>query len=135
MLSQATSFDAPVLDTGLVWAQTPEANVARISGELPAQQEWRQFLDQIRPSSKPLLLWLRGRIWLGAAGRTELARAIGSSRVALVVDDDIGRGLATALRWMGSDVHSYSLGELDRVDTTLGLTQGTSLRMLKQLTR
>ncbi|MFO7566180.1 MAG: hypothetical protein R6X02_26275 [Enhygromyxa sp.] len=121
--------------SGLVWDQTPEANIARISGELPPAHEWRRFLDQLRPSSKPLLLWIRGRVWIGLAGRTELARAIGSSKVALVVDDDIGRGLATALRWMGSDVHAYDLGELDQVEASLGLTPGAALTMVHQLMR
>ena len=136
MLGQASSVGTPSLDrVGLVWVQNPLATVASISAELPRQQEWRRFLDQLRPSSKPLLLWLRGRIWLGSTGRTELARAIGSSKVVLVVDDDIGRGLATALRWMGCDVHSFGLGELDRVDGTLGLSPGSSLELLQQLMR
>ena len=136
MLGQATSHGTPTLDrSGLVWAQTPEANIARISEELPPPHEWRRFLDQLRPSTKPLLLWLRGRIWIGLAGRTELAKAIGTSKVALVVDDDIGRGLATALRWMGSDVHAFGLGELDRVEDTLGLPPGVALEFIHQLMR
>lgn len=120
---------------GLVWVQNPLAMVALISVELPPPQEWRRFLDQLRPLSKPLLLWLRGRIWLGATGRTELAKAIGTSKVVLVVDDDIGRGLATALRWMGSDVQAFGLGELDKADQALGLSPGTSLELLQQVMR
>lgn len=136
MLGQASSVGTSTLDrSGLVWTQTPEATIARISGELPPPHEWRRFLDQLRPSTKPLLLWLRGRIWIGLAGRTELARAIGSSKVALVVDDDIGRGLATALRWMGSDVHAFGLGELDQVEEALHLSAGSALDMIHQLMR
>lgn len=120
---------------GLVWVRNPLAIVAGISHELPPPHEWRRFLDQLRPSSKPLLLWLRGRIWLGSTGRTELARAIGSSKVVLVVDDDIGRGLATALRWMGCDVQAFGLGELDHVDHALDLSPGTSLELIEQLVR
>jgi hypothetical protein len=136
MLGQASSVRSSSLDrVGLVWVQNPLAMVALISGQLPPPHEWRRFLDQLRPSSKPLLLWLRGRIWLGSTGRTELARAIGSSKVVLVVDDDIGRGLATALRWMGSDVHAFGLGELEQVDQNLGLSPGTSLELLQQLMR
>jgi hypothetical protein len=136
MLGQASSIGTALLDrSGLVWDQTAEATIAQISGELPPPHEWRRFLDQLRPSSKPLLLWIRGRVWIGLAGRTELARAIGSSKVALVVDDDIGRGLATALRWMGSDVHAFGLGELDRVEESLGLSAGAALTMIHQLMR
>jgi hypothetical protein len=136
MLGQASSIGTSSLDrVGLVWVQKPQANAALISAELPPAHEWRRFLDQLRPSSKPLLLWLRGRIWVGSAGRSELARAIGSSKVVLVVDDDIGRGLATALRWMGCDVQSFGLGELDRVDETLGLSSGSSLELIQQLVR
>lgn len=130
---------SPPLDTasmdrvGLVWTHNPLAMVALISAELPPPHEWRRFLDQLRASSKPLLMWLRGRIWLGSTGRSELAKAIGTSKVVLVVDDDIGRGLATALRWMGADVQAYGLGELDRVDQALSLSPGTSLELIQQL--
>lgn len=130
------SVRSPSLDrVGLVWVQNPLAMVALISVELPPPHEWRRFLDQLRPLSKPLLLWLRGRIWLGSTGRTELAKAIGSSKVVLIVDDDIGRGLATALRWMGADVQAFGLGELERADQALGLSPGTSLELIQQVVR
>lgn len=133
MISPATSHEPRLERSGLVWIQTREATFGKISGELPAQHEWRRFLDQLRPSSRPLVLWLRGRVWLGSAGRHELARAIGSSCVALLVDDDIGRGLATALRWMGSDVHAFGLAELDDVDVMLELPAGATLASIQQL--
>ncbi len=136
MIGQASSLDtASVLRTGLVWAQTPDATIAKITRELPGPIEWRRFLDQLRPSSKPLMLWLRGRIWFGSAGRAELARAIGSSTVALVVNDDIGRGLATALCWLGSDVHPFDLAEIDQIDATLGLEPGVAYNLLQRLMR
>jgi hypothetical protein len=132
--SQATTLETPARErTGLVWAQVGKMTIAKISGELPASHEWRRFLDQLRPSSRPLVLWIRGRIWLGSAARTELATAIGSSKVALLVDDDIGRGLATALRWLGSDVHAYGLGELDDVERVLGLPPGAGVAIVEKL--
>lgn len=136
MVGQASSLATPFGQrTGLVWGQTPEATIAKITAELPPPQQWRQFLDQLRPSSKPLLLWLRGRIWFGSTGRAELARSIGSSTVALIVDDDIGRGLATALRWLGSDVSPFDIGEIDKVDAALGLEPGVAYKLLQRLMR
>jgi hypothetical protein len=136
MLGPVSSVRTPSLDrVGLVWVQNPLAMVALISVELPPPHEWRRFLDQLRPSSKPLLLWLRGRIWLGSTGRGELAKAIGTSKVVLIVDDDIGRGLATALRWMGSDVQAFELGELERADQALGMSPGTTLELIQQVVR
>jgi len=128
------SFDATLDRDGLTWAQAPEATLARISGTLPTPYEWRRFLDHLRPSSRPLVLWLRGRVWLGSAARTELAHAIGSSTVALLVSDDIGRGLATALRWMKTDVHAFDLAQLDDVDALLQLPSGLSLDLLQRVT-
>ena len=133
MIGPATPLTPSPERSGLHWIQIREATVAKISGELPAEHEWRRFLDHLRPCSRPLVLWLRGRVWLRSAGRTELAAAIGSSTVALVVDDDIGRGFATALRWMDSDVHPFGLAELDAVDTMLGLPSGMTLSSLQQL--
>lgn len=135
--SQATQLHAPPLERqGLVWVQTAGINLAKITGGMPAQPEWRQFLDHLRPSVRPLVLWIRGRIWIGSAGRTELANAIGSSRVALVVGDDIGRGLATALRWLGADVDAYSSHsptDLDRLENKLGLAKGTAQQLFEQV--
>lgn len=135
MLGHASSLAIPLGRAGLVWGQTPEATIAKITAALPPERQWRAFLDQLRPSSRPLLLWLRGRIWFGSTGRAELARAIGSSTVALIVDDDVGRGLATALNWLGSDVHPFDIGEIDRVDAVLQLEPGVAYKLLQRLMR
>lgn len=123
----------PVERKGLVWTQIGGLTIAKISGGLPEQREWRELLDQLRPSVRPLLLWIRGRVWIGSEGRKELAQAIGSSRVALVVDDDLGRGLATALRWLGVKTYAYSMSELDSLETEFELPPGISERMLEQV--
>jgi hypothetical protein len=131
--SQATQLHAPLERQGLIWTQSAGINIAKISGGIPPQREWREFLHHLRPSVRPLVLWIRGRIWIGSAGRTELANAIGTSRVALVVGDDIGRGLATALRWLGADVDAYSGSDLDRLEAKLGLERGVVAGMLEQV--
>ncbi|KIG12212.1 hypothetical protein DB30_01816 [Enhygromyxa salina] len=107
-------------------------NLAKIAN-MPPQREWRQFLDHLRPSVRPLVLWIRGRVWIGSAGRSELASAIGSSRVGLVVSDDIGRGLATALRWLGVDVDAYGIADLYRLEAKLNLDPGTANAMLQRV--
>jgi hypothetical protein len=132
--SPATQYSPqPVERHGLVWTQIGGLTIAKISGGLPDKREWRDFLDHLRPSVRPVLLWIRGRIWIGSEGRTELANAIGSSQVALVVDDDLGRGLATALRWLGVKTNAYSMSELDQLETELDLPVGISERMLEQV--
>ncbi|WP_106090164.1 hypothetical protein [Enhygromyxa salina] len=107
-------------------------NLAKLAS-MPPQREWREFLDHLRPSVRPLVLWIRGRIWIGSAGRTELAAAIGTSRVALLVGDDIGRGLATALRWLGADVDAYTISDLDRLEAKLDLDAGMLGGMLQRV--
>ena len=132
--SQATQLNTQPLERqGLVWAQDAGINIAKIAGGMPAAKEWREFLDHLRPSVRPLVLWIRGRIWIGSTGRTELANAIGTSRVALVVGDDIGRGLATAMRWLGADVDAFSISDLERLEAKLDLDSGTAARMLEQV--
>jgi hypothetical protein len=132
--SQATQLHSlPLERSGLIWDQAAGINLAKISNGMPGQREWREFMDVLRPSSRPLVLWIRGRIWIGSAGRTELANAIGSSRVALVVGDDIGRGLATALRWLGADVDAYSISDLDRLEAKLDLDPGTATDLLQRV--
>lgn len=132
--SQATQLHSqPIERHGLIWAQVEGINLAKISGGMPSQREWREFLDHLRPSVRPLVLWIRGRIWIGSAGRTELANAIGSSRVALVVGDDIGRGLATALRWLGADVDAYSTSDLERLELKLDLEPGVASGLLAEV--
>lgn len=132
--SQASQLHAqPIERQGLVWVQAEGINVAKISGGMPSQREWREFLSHLRPSVRPLVLWIRGRIWIGSAGRSELAHAIGTSQVALVVGDDIGRGLATALRWLGVDVNAYSTADLERLDAKLDLDRGEAAGLLAQV--
>lgn len=132
--SQATQLQTQPLERqGLIWAQIAGINIAKISGGMPPQREWRDFLHHLRPSVRPLILWIRGRIWIGSAGRTELANAIGTSRVALVVGDDIGRGLATAMRWLDVDVDAYSSSDLERLEAKLGLEPGAAASMLDQV--
>lgn len=118
---------------GLTWTVIGGMTIARLSGGLPSPQQWRAFLDHLRPSVRPLILWIRGRVWIGSAGRTELAAAIGSSHVSLVADGDLGRGLATALRWLGADVRAYSSAELDQLETQLELPAGIGERLLQQV--
>src|SRR5262245_45222617 len=85
---------------GLIWTQIGGLTVAKLSGGVPDARTWRSFLDHLRPSVRPVILWIRGRVWIGSTGRSELAAAVGSSSLSLVVDDDLGRGLATALKWL-----------------------------------
>ena len=118
---------------GLVWTQIGGLTVAKISGGLPDPRTWRAFLDHLRPSVRPVILWIRGRVWIGSTGRTELAQAIGTSSLSLVVDDDLGRGLATALKWLGVDVTSYSHSEIDQLETDLELPDGIGDRLLDQV--
>jgi hypothetical protein len=118
---------------GLIWTQIGGLTVAKISGGVPDPRDWRAFLDHLRPSVRPVILWIRGRVWIGEAGRTELAHAIGSSSLSLVVDDDLGRGLATALRWLGVEVNSYSYSEIDQLETNLELPDGIGDRLLAQV--
>jgi hypothetical protein len=133
--SQATQLGPriPVERQGLVWTQLGGLTVAKISGGVPDPREWRAFLDHLRPSVRPVILWIRGRVWIGSTGRTELAQAIGSSSLSLVVDDDLGRGLATALRWLGVEVNSYSYSEIDQLETALELPDGIGDRLLDQV--
>ncbi len=136
MIGQASPLATPSLARSpLVWAQTPVATVAKLTGRAPAAHEWRRFLDGLRPSSKPLLLVLCGRVWLNSAARTELARAIGTSAVAIVVDHDVGRGLATALRWAGADIHAFEPAEIARIDAALGFERGVAFALLDRLMR
>jgi hypothetical protein len=118
---------------GLNWTVIGGMTIARLSGGLPSPQEWRAFLDHLRPSTRPLILWIRGRVWIGSAGRTELAAAIGTTSVSLVADGDLGRGLATALRWLGTDVRTYSSSELEQLETELELPSGIGERLLQQV--
>ena len=118
---------------GLVWAQVEGVNVAKISGGLPDKRDWRAFLDHLRPSTRPLILWIHGRVWIGSEGRSELASAIGTSNVALVVSDDIGRGLATALRWLDVDVAAYSTTQLEQLETDLDLEPGATSELRELL--
>jgi hypothetical protein len=117
---------------GLAWTQIGGLTVAKIPGGVPDPRDWRAFLDHLRPSVRPVILWIRGRVWIGSTGRAELAQAIGSSTLSLVVDDDLGRGLATALRWLGVDVNSYSYSEIDQLETDLELPDGIGDRLLAQ---
>ena len=118
---------------GLVWAQAEGVNVAKISGGLPSKRDWRKFLDHLRPSTRPLLLWIHGRVWIGSEGRSELASAIGTSSVALIVSDDIGRGLATALRWLDVKVTAYSTTQLEQLETELDLEPGATSELYETL--
>jgi hypothetical protein len=136
--SQATqlaphSSRAPAERHGLVWTQIGGLTVAKISGGVPDPRDWRAFLDHLRPSVRPVILWIRGRVWIGSTGRAELAHAIGTSSLSLVVDDDLGRGLATALRWLGVEVSSYSYSEIDQLETALELPDGIGDRLLDQV--
>ncbi|PRQ05788.1 hypothetical protein ENSA5_01080 [Enhygromyxa salina] len=133
--SHATSFPAiqPAARHELVWRQVDGLNIAKISGGVPRGREWRRLLDNLRPTVRPVVLWMRGRIWIGSEGRAELAAAIGSCRVALIVDDNIGRGLATALRWLDVKVDAYSMAELDQLETDLELEPGAVAGMLDRL--
>ncbi len=135
--SQATSFAPQIAPNnaerpGLVWTQIGGLTVAKISGGVPDPRDWRAFLDHLRPSVRPVILWIRGRVWIGSTGRAELAQAIGTSTLSLVVDDDLGRGLATALKWLGVDVNSYSHSEIDQLETDLELPDGIGDRLLAQ---
>jgi hypothetical protein len=80
-----------------------------------------------------VILWMDGRVWLASDARNELAAALGTSTVALVADGDLGRGLATALRWLGVDVHTYSSTEFDQLETDLELPAGIGERLLQQV--
>lgn len=132
--SQATQLAPRTAERrGLVWTHLAGLTVAKIAGGVPDPREWRAFLDHLRPSVRPVILWIRGRVWIGSTGRTELAQAIGSSRLLLVVDDDLGRGLATALKWLGVDAESYSHSEMDQLETDLELPDGIGDRLLAQV--
>jgi hypothetical protein len=130
--AQQLSLDPPERN-GLVWTQIGGLTVAKISAGGPDERQWRAFLDHLRPSVRPLILWIRGRVWLGSPNRTQLAQAIGTSRVAMVVDDDLGRGLGTALRWLGVEVDNYSYSELDQLETEFELPPGIGEGLLAQV--
>lgn len=131
---QATQLSTtPYYPAGFTWTKIGGVTVAMISGGMPDPREWRDFLDHLRPCVRPVVVWVRGRIWFDAAGRTELAQAIGTSRVALVVDDDLGRGLGTALRWLGVDLRTYARTELEQLETDFDLPAELSDTFFEQL--
>jgi len=123
----------PAVNRGVVWTRTERHYLAKIAVPSPDPSEWRSLLDQLRPSVRPLVLWMPGRVWLGAAGRDALAAAIGSSKVAVIVENDIGRGLATALEWLGINVTAYSSNELERAETELEFQPGQLGELLEAL--
>jgi len=129
----AGQFQPNARSQGVAWKRASHHTLARIDVTSPDPRSWRSFLDELRPAVRPLILWMRGRVWLGADSRAALAHAIGSSRVALVVEDDIGRGLATALRWLGVEVSTYSLAELDQLETELEFEHGALHGQLGEL--
>jgi hypothetical protein len=132
--SQATQLAPRTSERpGLIWTQIGGLTVAKISGGVPDAPTWRAFLDHLRPSVRPVILWIRGRVWIGSTGRTDLAQAIGTSALSLVCDDDLGRGLATALKWLGVNVTSYSHTEIDQLETDLELPDGIGDRLLDQV--
>ena len=118
---------------GVIWTRTPTHNLAKIAVPSPDPREWRSLLDQLRPSVRPLVLWMRGRVWLGAEGRDALARAIGSSKVALIVEDNVGRSLATALEWLGVDICTYTDADLELLETDFDFEPGALDELLLQL--
>ena len=118
---------------GVLWTRTSTHNLAKIAVPSPDPREWRALLDQLRPSTRPLVLWMRGRVWLGAEGREALARAIGSSKVALIVEDNVGRSLATALEWLGVEISTYTAADLERLETEFEFEPGSLDDLIAQL--
>ena len=116
------------------WERTPTAIVARVEGAHPERDAWSNFLTDVRESELPVVLWMTGRVWLVAAARNELVNTLdGRCRMALIVEDDVGRGLATALRWRGLEVAAFAISELDEVDAFLQLEPNTGAALTRAI--
>lgn len=76
--------------------------------------EWRRRL--VEPGVKHFLSGAMGTVELTSTQRREAAGIAKERRIrtAVVTDDRVGRGLVTAVSWLGADIAAFSWDELER---------------------
>ncbi|EDM81770.1 hypothetical protein PPSIR1_04868 [Plesiocystis pacifica SIR-1] len=109
-------------DEDLAWVGDFSTTVIVLRGDHAREGNWQALLNRLRRNPRPTVLRILGDAHLGVRRRGELAEALGSKvRVAALVDSERGRGLATALRWLGAEVDIFDHGDVQAAGRHLGL--------------